>query len=635
MADEQQELRRVSWTEVFSFTHIFKSFRMAIHPSKLLLALAAVALVTLLGWLLGWIWYAAGSRAHVEDVFFYYTAQNGKAYTEQLEKRHDTAVANLKEKRRTFLSAGSRFQPFITEYSQNGGSTSSPFFNQFQALAKDKPGESRQGALSDLDRVSAEDIESVFKQHSQSIIAMLDSAKDIVDEAEQKADDEIKHKSDREKAKTQQEKDVNAAGRAMWKVRVDQDTKVCESIHGLYIGNALAKYESQCFTQALRAFGRMSFFGGFDVLLAARQNPPSASTEYTAGDPQAGVNLLARESEKIGLFAWLAMMAWGLIWLACTHPLFAIFFLLLGLAVWAVFGGAIARIAALHAAREEKISISQSLKFSVGKFFSFFTAPLIPLAIIIFLGILLGLGGLLGALPVGDIIMGLIFVVPLIVGALIAFLTIGLVAGLPLMYPTIAVEGSDSFDAISRSFSYIFARPWRYALYSIVTVLYGAVCYLFVRFFAWLLLAATHLFVARGLFGLGAGLRGRPALAEGADKMDLMWTRPTFDQLAGPLNFPAMSWNEMVSSLLINFWVYVVVGLVIAFLLSFCVSSQTVIYYLLRRKVDATDLDDVYVEELEEVEGESVEAPAAPGAASPAEPSAPAVEERPEQTPPQ
>ncbi|KKM71559.1 hypothetical protein LCGC14_1429330, partial [marine sediment metagenome] len=38
----------------------------------------------------------------------------------------------------------------------------------------------------------------------------------------------------------------------------------------------------------------------------------------------------------------------------------AMIFLLIALAVWAVFGGAIARIAALHAAREEKIGYRQA-----------------------------------------------------------------------------------------------------------------------------------------------------------------------------------------------------------------------------------------------------------------------------------
>ncbi|NLF33273.1 MAG: hypothetical protein GX591_20600, partial [Planctomycetes bacterium] len=53
----------------------------------------------------------------------------------------------------------------------------------------------------------------------------------------------------------------------------------------------------------------------------------------------------------------------------------------------------------------------------------------------------------------------------------------------------------------------------------------------------------------------------------------------------------------LLAAWIIRAWVYVVVGFVAAFVLSFAVSAFTNIYYLLRRKVDATDLDDVYVEE--------------------------------------
>ena len=56
MADGQDELRRVNWDEVFGFSHVFKSFRMAIHPSKLLLALAAIILIYICGWVLDGIW---------------------------------------------------------------------------------------------------------------------------------------------------------------------------------------------------------------------------------------------------------------------------------------------------------------------------------------------------------------------------------------------------------------------------------------------------------------------------------------------------------------------------------------------------------------------------------------------------
>ena len=237
----------------------------------------------------------------------------------------------------------------------------------------------------------------------------------------------------------------------------------------------------------------------------------------------------------------------------------------------------------------------QALKFSLGKFFSFFTAPLLPIGIILFFGGLMAVGGLIGSIPVvGEIVMGVLFFLAIIAGLLAAFLLVGLLAGVGLMYPTIAVEGSDSFDAISRSVSYVFARPWRAGLYALIALVYGAITYLFVRLFAYLALCSTHTFVKWGVWGGGG------ALHPDADKLDVMWTKPAFDSLFGPFNWEAMSGTEQIGGFLIGIWVFLTAGLVMAFLLSYAASSTTVIYYLLRRKVDATDLDDVYVEEIEE-----------------------------------
>ena len=41
MVDEASSIRNINWREVFPFTLIFRSFRVAIHPSKLVLALVA------------------------------------------------------------------------------------------------------------------------------------------------------------------------------------------------------------------------------------------------------------------------------------------------------------------------------------------------------------------------------------------------------------------------------------------------------------------------------------------------------------------------------------------------------------------------------------------------------------------
>ena len=83
-------------------------------------------------------------------------------------------------------------------------------------------------------------------------------------------------------------------------------------------------------------------------------------------------------------------------------------------------------------------------------------------------------------------------------------------------------------------------------------------------------------------------------------KLQAMWFSPT---LSGPFFgrfylFP-LSASESLASFLIAIWVFLLVGLVIAFAISFFFCGYTLIYLLMRRSVDATELDDVYVEEFE------------------------------------
>jgi hypothetical protein len=274
-------------------------------------------------------------------------------------------------------------------------------------------------------------------------------------------------------------------------------------------------------------------------------------------------------------------------------------------------------MAAVHAAREEKISIVQALKFALAKWPSFFTAPLIPLGVVFVLGGLILLGSLLANIPwVGAPLVGFLFFLALGLGLAIAFVLIGLVSGLGLMYPTIAVEGSDSFDAFSRSFAYVYARPWHAGLYALVALVYGVVCYLFVRLFAFLALSATYMFMRWGVW------TGGEALGQ-SDKVPVIWRKPTWDFLYGNFNWDAMSGSETVAGVFIWLWVALVAAVVGAFLLSYASSSATIIYYLLRRKVDATDMDDVYVQESPETPAESpiaaAETPSAPAAEPPGE----------------
>ena len=77
-----------------------------------------------------------------------------------------------------------------------------------------------------------------------------------------------------------------------------------------------------------------------------------------------------------------------------------------------------------------------------------------------------------------------------------------------------------------------------------------------------------------------------------------------------------------MAAVLIAMWVYVVLSFLASFVISFYFSSNTIIYYLMRREVDATELDDVYLEESDE-DFLDAPTPSTPEPAAPAAPSTP------------
>lgn len=287
----------------------------------------------------------------------------------------------------------------------------------------------------------------------------------------------------------------------------------------------------------------------------------------------------------------------GPAWFFTEHPAFATIYTLWFLLIWSIFGGAICRIAAVDVTREEKMAVRQALRFSMGKILSFIFAPLLPLGTFIFLGAILALAGfiLLHVRFLGPVVLGFFFFLALGIGIVMVLILLGLAGGFNLMYPTIAVEGSDSFDAISRSISYTYHRPWRLIGYFLVAVIYGAITYLFARYVIWLVLALTHYFVGWWLTGQ-AGIH-----------WNLIWPLPSSES---PLPYswafdPTFNFGDKLGADLIAFWVYLFIALLGAFAISFYFSASTIVYVLMRAKVDATDLDDVYLPEDEDEFGET------------------------------
>jgi len=290
----------------------------------------------------------------------------------------------------------------------------------------------------------------------------------------------------------------------------------------------------------------------------------------------------------------------GLGWAVTYHPVYCVIFVIVKLVVIAVAGGAICRIAALEFAKGQKPGITEALRYSSKKFWSFLTTPLLPFAIIIVAFLCIFLLGLTGNIPaVGELMMGVFTPLALIAGTLITIILIGTGAGFNLMFPAIAYDGSDCFDAISRSFNYVYSRPWRMGFYTAVAAIYGAICYLFVRFFVFLLLLSTWVSLRLGVFVENS---------KEVNKLTAIWSQPSFNNLFGESELAAAGWCQSVAAFLIYLFLLIVVGLLVSFILSFYFSANTIIYALMRNRLDNTALDDVFALSEEEPETERAEA---------------------------
>ncbi len=273
-------------------------------------------------------------------------------------------------------------------------------------------------------------------------------------------------------------------------------------------------------------------------------------------------------------------------WALRHHFIYCIIFFLIYLSVISIAGGAICRIAALQFARGEKPGLTEALRFSTQRFTSFFVAPLTPIGIIIVPVLFIFILGLIGNIPwAGELIIGISMPLALIAGALITVVLIGMFAGFNLMFPAIAYDGSDCFDSISRSFSYVYAKPWRMGFYTTIAAVYGAISYTFVRFFAFILLLVTHRLLELGV---------RVENSKEVSKLTAIWPKPDFMKLLGSSDIATTNWSESIAAFLVYLFLLAVVGLVVSFIISFYFSTNTIIYSLMRYIVDNTALDDIY-----------------------------------------
>lgn len=312
------------------------------------------------------------------------------------------------------------------------------------------------------------------------------------------------------------------------------------------------------------------------------------------------------------------------------------FILLSNVAVWAFCGGVITRLAAIQLTNKGPITFMQAVRFVSKRYVSYLGAPLVPLAIIGAVVVGLFVYGSFAMLPlVGDLfLLGLGLPLVIIGGAIMTVFLVGLV-GYPMMYTTLSVEGdqSDTFDALSRSVNYVYQAPWQYLWNWLVAVLYGAAVTLFVLFFVsltvyvgkwavglpaslvWQDRKPEYLFIyAPESFGwrelltkdspyeirggwVGVDQNGKETVAD-APGARQVYVYKQVDPKAYESNRKDY-WYRTWGAGIVCFVLTLAFLMMLGFSYSFFWSAATMIYLLMRKKVDEAELDEVFEDDEE------------------------------------
>lgn len=269
-------------------------------------------------------------------------------------------------------------------------------------------------------------------------------------------------------------------------------------------------------------------------------------------------------------------------WAFRRHTLYSVIFFTIALVVVSTAGGAICRMAATELARSEKPGLLQAISFARRRLLHLLGGLFGPIVLVFVFGAPIMLLGLTANLPLGELLPGLLLLLAFVAACAALITLVGAVGGLGLTIPAVAYEDSDSFDAISHSFSYVYSRPWHLGFYTAVAAVYGGLCYLLVRLFGFLVLWLTYHFLQIGFLGQNA-------------KLHAIWPEPTPMDFFGQAAVMPTTWSLWLVFLLIRVWVFGVAALTASFLISFYFSATTIIYALLRRHVDGTPVEEVCI----------------------------------------
>src|SRR5690606_36921063 len=129
--------------------------------------------------------------------------------------------------------------------------------------------------------------------------------------------------------------------------------------------------------------------------------------------------------------------------------------------VWGLLGGAIMRIAALHLARGESPDLVGALRFAWQRRGSFWSAPLLLIAGVVIVALPLLIVRLAMQVSWLANLAAVLWPLVLLAAFCLAIYLVGAVIGWPLIWAALATDESDPFDAISRTYAYVYQQLLR------------------------------------------------------------------------------------------------------------------------------------------------------------------------------
>ncbi len=306
------------------------------------------------------------------------------------------------------------------------------------------------------------------------------------------------------------------------------------------------------------------------------------------------------------------------------------FFGLIGMLIlWSLCGGMICRVAATHFTRDERTGPIQAFLFCSKRYVTFLLSGSVPLMVILVFTIPLFFIGILIRIDFMLLLVGFGWCLLLFIGFLMTLLLVPLFFGWSFLWPAIATENADPFEAVSRSFSYPYQKPFQFLFYLTVVLILG-----FLSSFIVTEIANKSISITQWGTSWGAGFDRVDEIAEiqrlpldsnpTTTENDPVVATPS-DQEIAPTK-ASYSKIQIFSVKMISFWEGAIRLLAQAFNYGFFFAASTGMYLLMRRDTDQTELDEIYLEALPtdealpKLQSESLDsAPPAPSS-SPASP---------------